>query len=396
MNRVSCVSATDSRVLKLLNSAIRPGIEEMSTQLHLLADGIEIRRKLSAILAGAASTVCIVMYIFSADESGRAVLSELIHAAQSGVSVRVIVDGFGSASTPDRFFAPLRDAGGQVQWFNTRWHPRYLFRNHQKFVIADGRTAIIGGFNIGAAYFGDGVESGWRETGIAVEGPSVKELQDYFEELWEALARGTVRLRDLTDWSGKARHPDKNVEWVISGPGLGRSLYGNYLRKDLIRASRLSVMMGYFVPSASLRRTIGRIARRGRVELVLPQTTDFPISRYAAWFTFGRLLRDGCEIHEYRPRPLHAKLIVADDIVYAGSANLDFRSLHLNFEMSVRVRDAVLAIDARQLIQKDIGLSRRITQEIYDQNSGIFQRLIRSASYALLRFDYFLSRKFLD
>ena len=151
MNRVSCVSATDSRVLKLLNSAIRPGIEEMSTQLHLLADGIEIRRKLSAILAGAASSVCIVMYIFGADESGRAVLSELIHAAQSGVSVRVIVDGFGSASTPDRFFAPLRDAGGQVQWFNTRWHPRYLFRNHQKFVIADGRTVIIGGFNIGAA-----------------------------------------------------------------------------------------------------------------------------------------------------------------------------------------------------------------------------------------------------
>ena len=173
--------------------------------------------------------------------------------------------------------------------------------------------------------------------------------------------------------------------------------YGNYLRKDLIRASRLSVMMGYFVPSASLRRMIGRIVRRGRVELVLPQTTDVPISRYASWFTFRRLLRDGCEIHEYRPRPLHAKLIVVDDIVYAGSANLDVRSLHLNFEMSVRVRDAGLAAEARRLIQKDIGLSRRITQEIYDQNSGIFQRLIRSAAYTLLsRFDYFLSRKFLD
>jgi cardiolipin synthase len=155
--------------------------------------------------------------------------------------------------------------------------------------------------------------------------------------------------------------------------------------------------MGYFVPTASLRRLIGRIARRGRVQLVLPHITDVPISRYAAWFTFGRLLRDGCEIYEYQPRPLHAKLFVIDDIVYTGSANLDIRSLQVNFEMSVRIHDSVLADEVRRLVEADIARSTRISSEIYARNSALFQRLLRRAAYALLsRFDYFLSRKLAD
>jgi cardiolipin synthase len=156
-------------------------------------------------------------------------------------------------------------------------------------------------------------------------------------------------------------------------------------------------MMGYFVPTASLRRLIGRIARRGRVQLVLPHITDVPISRYAAWFTFERLLRDGCEIYEYQPRPLHAKLFVIDDIVYTGSANLDIRSLQVNFEMSVRIHDSVLADEVRRLVEADIARSTRISSEIYARNSALFQRLLRRAAYALLsRFDYFLSRKLAD
>ena len=369
----------------------------MSSQFHLLPDGIEIRRELSAMAAGAVDSICVVMYMFSDDAAGHSVLSELANAARRGVRVKLIIDGFGSAFTPDRFFAPLSEAGGRIQRFNTRWHPRYWFRNHQKFVIADGRSALTGGFNIGNSYFGDGIKSGWREAGIRFDGSTVGELQDYFNTLWNALARGTVKLRDLTNATQPVHGSLRDVEWVISGPAIGRSLFGRYLRNDLMRSSRLSVVMGYFIPTASLRRTIGKIARRGKVELVLPQTTDIPFSRHAAWFTFRRLLRDGCEIYEYRPRPLHAKLIVIDDIVYIGSANIDVRSLHLNFEMSLRIRDAELAGQVRQLVQNDIGYSSRITQDIYNRNSSIFQRFIQRVSYTLLsRFDYFFSRKFLD
>jgi cardiolipin synthase len=156
-------------------------------------------------------------------------------------------------------------------------------------------------------------------------------------------------------------------------------------------------MMGYFVPTVSLRRMIGRIARRGRAELVLPAITDVPISRLAAWFTFGRLLRDGCNIYEYQPRPLHAKLVVLDDVTYVGSANIDTRSLHLNFEMTLRVRDIALAEQARALIKNDIRLSLPITRDIYERSSSLVQRLMRRIAYTLLsRFDYFVSKKLVD
>jgi cardiolipin synthase len=362
----------------------------------LLENGARIRRELSALIAGAAETISLMIYIFSNDESGHSVLSELVESAQRGVRVEIMIDAFGSSFTPDRFFAPLSQAGGTIRRFNTRWRPRYLFRNHQKFIIADGRAVLTGGFNIADHYFGDGVQTGWREIGIRVDGPSVSELQNSFQLFWESSANAGRKIRDMTGAMGRRRRPAGNVEWLLRSPGVRRGPHSDYLRKDLVRASQLSLVMGYFVPTVSLRRVLGRIARRGRAELVLPQTTDVPISRYAAWFTFRRLLRDGCEIYEYRPRPLHAKLMVLDDVVYAGSSNIDIRSLHLNFEMSVRIHDPGLAAQARQLVRRDIDLSTRITQEVYDRNSGIFQRVLRRFAYTLLSFDYFLSRKFVD
>ncbi len=369
----------------------------MQSEIALLASGLEIRSQLSGLLAAAEHSVCIIMYIFVDDASGRSVVAELAAAARRGVRVRLVIDGFGSGGASDRLFAPLRQAGGQVARFNTRWHPRYLFRNHQKLILADGRSALLGGFNIGDDYFGDGVKSGWREVGVRADGPAVQDLQVYFDRLWEALEGSHVTLRALSEAIVRHDSGGNDLEWIVSGPGLQMGRYGRLLRRDLRRASRLSLLMAYFVPTASLRRMIGRIAHRGRVELILPQATDIPLSRLASWSTFRRLLRDGCEIYEYQPRPLHAKVIVLDDVVYVGSMNLDTRSLHLNFELVLRVRDARLAGQARELIERDIALSRRITQDVYDQETGYTQRVARRLAYSLVsKLDYFLTRKFLD
>lgn len=374
----------------------------MTARLQLLENGLAVRRRLADAFAAAAGSICMVMYIFADDAAGQSVLGELVAAARRGVPVRIIVDGFGSGATSDRFFAPLAAAGGQVRRFNTVWHPRYLFRNHQKFVIVDASIALTGGFNIAEDYFGDGVTAGWRETGLAVEGEAAAALQGYFDGMWEALGRGEARLREIARLpvaAGKENEGEGTgtVEWVIGAPGIRRGAYDRRLRRDLIACSRLSVLMAYFTPPARFRRMIGRIARRGAVELVVPQQSDIAIARYAAWYTFRRLLRDGCRIHEYLPRPLHAKLIVADDVVYAGSANLDFRSLHLNFEMSLRVRDPALAAEVRGLIRHDIARSRPITQEYYDRNTDWWRRFLRWAAYSFLnRIDYYLTRRFLD
>jgi cardiolipin synthase len=369
----------------------------MNPSVQLLANGIEIRRSISEVVAGSRQSLSLMMYMFRSDEAGQSVLTELIAALHRGASVKLILDGFGSLYTPDRFFLPFLEAGGEIKKFNHRWRPQYLLRNHQKFIIADSQTALTGGFNIGDDYFGDGLKTGWREIGVRVDGRPVGDLQRYFNRMWEALAGDRFRLKSWTRIKPRGRVPRTDVEWLVSSPSIGRSEYGRSLRKDLKRSAELSLMMGYFVPTVSLRRMIGRIARRGRAELVLPAITDVPISRLAAWFTFGRLLRDGCNIYEYQPRPLHAKLVVLDDVTYVGSANIDTRSLHLNFEMTLRVRDIALAEQARALIKNDIRLSLPITRDIYERSSSLVQRLMRRIAYTLLsRFDYFVSKKLVD
>jgi cardiolipin synthase len=336
-----------------------------------------------------------MMYIYSDDNAGQSLLSELVGAAHRGVRVKIIIDAFGSLFTAHHFFDPLREAGGEIHRFNDDWRLLYFFRNHQKFVISDSTVALIGGFNIAEHYFSDGIENGWCEIGLRVQDAAVATLQAYFDRIWGAHSQKPLRLRDLIGFSVEEQNDEDELEWLVGSPGIRRSPYANSLRRDLARAHYLSVLMAYFVPSASLRRLLGRIARRGKVRLVLPHATDVPISRYAAWHTYKRLLSEGCEIYEYLPRPLHAKLLVIDDVVYVGSANIDFRSLHLNFEMTLRIQNAELAAEARELIHKTIGLSQRITQEVYDQNSGLLQRFIQRASYLLLsRFDFLISRKF--
>lgn len=362
--------------------------------IRLCPSGCDIRRDFSAAVAHATRSLSLMMYIFSTDDTARLLVGELAAAAKRGVHVKVVIDAFGSLFTPDDFFSELLDKGGEVRRFNGTLRSLYFFRNHQKFVVADSAIALIGGFNISEQYFGDGVDTGWVEVGVRVEDPAVIRLQGYFDRFWEATSRGSPRLRTFSEISVEGQDGGQRLQWLVGRPGFRRSPYAVRLRKDLSRAYRLSMLMAYFVPSISIRRALGRIARQGKVLLVLPFSTDVPISRFAAWHTYKRLLRDGCEIYEYLPQPLHAKLLVVDDVVYVGSANSDFRSMHVNFEMTLRIHDAEFASEAQRLVDHMISRSQRITREVYHQNSGLVQRIVQRISYLILsRFDFLISRR---
>ena len=96
-------------------------------------------------------------------------------------------------------------------------------------------------------------------------------------------------------------------------------------------------MVAYFLPTWRIRRDLTRIARRGgTVQLILPGKSDVLVSQLAGQSLYRRFLKAGVQIHEYQPQILHAKLIIADDIVYVGSANLDPRSLDINYELMIR------------------------------------------------------------
>lgn len=345
-------------------------------------------------IADARRTVLLETYIFEDGRVGRQFLLALIAAAQRGVRVTVLADALGSWLLPDNFFDPLRAAGGEVRFFNPLRLWRFGVRDHRKLLICDGRVAFVGGFNLADEYDGDGITRGWYDLGIRFEGELVAGLMKSFDEMF-ALAdfahKPLLRLRVFKKL--RRQKPASRGELCFSQPGSGPSPIQHALRHDLARAREVSIITAYFLPPRRLRRDLMRIARHGgRVRLILAGKSDVLVSQLAARNWYRRLLRAGVEIYEYQPQILHAKLIVCDHVVYVGSANLDVRSLKLNYELMLRFKDRDTALQAREVFNAALLHCRRIQLEEWLRSRSFWQRLRgRWANFLLARVDPFIS-----
>lgn len=357
------------------------------TVVQWLNTGNEAFPAMLDAISAARISVRLESYIYTDGLLGRKFLGVLVAAQRRGVRVQVLVDALGSWLLPDDFFAELTALGGAVQFFNPLQLWRLGVRNHRKLLVCDDRVAFVGGFNISDEYDGDGVERGWRDLGVRVEHPAlVAGLAASFSRLF-ALAdfhrKPLLRLRAFRPRRKKAGAFDGQL--LLSQPGLGPSPLQNALRHDLHRAQDVRLVTAYFLPTWKLRRGLTHAARRGaRVQLILAGKSDVPVSQLAGQHLYQRLLRAGVEIHEYQPQVLHTKLFVIDQAVYIGSANLDVRSLNLNYELMLRFEDERLAAEARAMVEATLVWSRRIERAAWRQSRAFWQRFKSDWAYFLL------------
>jgi cardiolipin synthase len=358
-----------------------------------LRTGNEVFPAMLAAIGTAQSSVCLETYIFAASPLGERFREALVSARRRGVRVRVLVDAMGSYGLPDEFWAPLRAAGGEARFFNPVTLKRFWFRNHRKLLICDGRVAFVGGFNIAPEYEGDGVNAGWRDLGLKIEGPLAAELGASFEEMFERADFRHKRFLRL-GWFDRNRAATGPGELILfSTPCRGQSPIKRALRGDLARARDVRIMAAYFLPTLRLRRDLARVARRGgRVQLILAGKSDVLLSRLAAQSLYRRLLNSGMEIAEYQPQVLHAKLIIVDDVVYVGSSNLDQRSLRINYELMVRFQNREMAEQARAIFAGALTHCRRVEWKGWSRSRTFWQRLKQRLAYFLLvRIDPYLA-----
>ena len=358
-------------------------------RLTLLPDGPERREALLALIAGARHSLRLIFYIYADDDSGRAVNDALIAAAGRGVRVRLIVDGFGSDDAADaRFFDPLEGAGIAVCRFSASFGRRYLLRNHQKLALADAEEApriLIGGFNIEDDYFGTAHDQAWRDLGLLVEGPAAARMAGYFDALdgWIRGPRGRLgRLnKRLSQWSDA----HGALRWLIGGPTRRLSPWARQIRRDMRAGRRIDIIAGYFTPSPSILRGLGKAAAAGAaVRVVTAVRSDNNATIAAARFTYSGLMKRGVAIHEYRPTKLHTKLYVIDDAVHIGSANFDMRSLFINMELMLRIEDAGFAAAVRRYVDGEIAESARVDEAGYRAATGPGQRVLQFLAYLLV------------
>ena len=154
-------------------------------------------------------------------------------------------------------------------------------------------------------------------------------------------------------------------------------------------------MSAYFLPSLRLLRELKRAAKRGaRVQLILAGKSDVLLMRLATRGLYASLLRAGVEVYEYKPQVLHAKLVIVDEVIYAGSANLDARSLNINYEVLARISDRRLAVEARRIFTSDLKHCERLERRAFRGARGWWGSVLeRFAFFVLARIDPYLARR---
>lgn len=347
------------------------------------------------MIRSATRTLDVCFYIFAEDAVSTRVRDELCVAAARGVAVTLIIDRFG-ASASDQFLHPLVEAGGRYFCYSPRLGLRYLIRNHQKMVIADGARALFGGFNIENDYFAPPEENGWNDLAIALEGDAVAGLNDWFARLvdWTDDPQPHFRAirRAVASWEWRSE--DGKVRWLVGGPTRGLSSWARCVTRDLREGEQLDIFMAYFSPPFPLLRRIARVARKGRTRLLMAAKSDNGATLGATRVLYHYLLKRGAKIWEFSPCKLHTKLLVLDDAVYLGSANFDMRSLYLNLEIVLRIEDAALAERMRAHIAHHIAASEAITPEVHAKRRTLFNRIRWAAGWVLVSvIDYTVTRR---
>ena len=370
------------------NAASAPGFRWLRT-------GEQCLDRMLDLIANARRSIHLEMYIFSPGEIGVRFREALVAARMRGVRVQVLVDALGSLTLPASFWEPLIKIGGEFRWFNPLSLERLAFRDHRKILVVDAERAVVGGFNIAPEYDGDGVSNGWRDLGIEITGPLGGALAESMEKMWAAADfrhRRLPRLRKRRDGDSKS---DGRWQLLLSGPGRDHHLLKRTLAHDIARAKSVKILCAYFLPPRRLRKELMRAARRGaKVQLILPGRSDVQLSLLASRRLYSRLLRAGVEIYEYQPQILHAKMVIIDGLVYAGSANLDVRSLGINYELLVRVSDPALTREGVEIFNDDLPHCLRIDDRAaWRRSRTVWQKLKERWAYFLLaRVDPYFAR----
>ena len=367
-------------------------------RLTFLPEGAQRWAALIALIDGAKTSLRLLYYIYTADRSGAAVRSALLRAMDRGVSVALLIDGFGSSDTHANYFRELHERGAKFCRFNPSFGRSYLLRNHQKLALADGETdqprILIGGFNIEDSYFGDPADKAWRDIGLLVEGPAAARVVAYYDALMSWALNRRSRMKTLRAVVRRFSEHEGPLQWQYGGPMQLKSPWALATIRDLARANDLEMVAAYFAPMGGMLKRIGQVARRGRARVITAAKSDNRATIDAARSTYARLLRRSVQLFEYQPTRLHSKLLVMDDVVHIGSSNFDLRSLYLNMEMMLRVHDPDFAIMMRSYFEHELGNSSPITADVL-RKAGWLQRLRwRIGWFLVTSLDYTITRRF--
>ncbi|NTV49408.1 MAG: cardiolipin synthase [Geobacteraceae bacterium] len=357
--------------------------------VELFHGGRQFFEALFAAIRSAEQTILLEYYLIHNDHLGIGLSRELVAAVQRGVKVKLIYDYIGCLETPASYFKNLSKHGVKLLPFNIPSFKRgfYWFdkRDHRKMTIVDGAQAFLGGFNIGDEYAGCVADKlSFRDLGFSIRGEAVSELETIFHETWSVEQGKAVTRADAEEKQKPcSKCGDAAVNIISGGPRQRRSYIREAFQVNIASAAEeILIATPYFVPGPRIIRSLLRAVRRGvRVRLLLPARSDVPLFLLLGRSSYATLLRGGVEIYELEREILHAKVMLIDEErTVIGSANLDQRSFHRNFEINCLVDNVQFGGQIRVLLLEEIDAARQIELDVHEQRGLIIRMMERVVS----------------
>ncbi|MDQ0219747.1 cardiolipin synthase [Peribacillus cavernae] len=350
----------------------------INTQTHILKNGEETFQEIKRKLAEAKDFIHMEYYTFRSDRLGKELIDILIDKVEKGIAVRFMYDAVGSISLSGSDIKKMEEAGIVIHPFlpikHGFYNQKFNFRNHRKIIVIDGKVGFVGGLNVGVEYLGEDEDIGfWRDTHVVLEGEAVQTLHAVFLLDWEYVC-GEMLFED--EHYMKSIPVDGNglVHVVSTGPET-QDMSDHFYAMISCATKSIWIASPYFVPNQAIRTALRIAAYKGvQVRIMVPEINDGFLTQYATRSYFPELLRSGIEIYTYKKGFLHKKIIIVDgDLASIGTANMDMRSFHLNFEVNLFLTGTDSIQDLVAHYEEDLQDCRRIRPvEFYKR--GVLER----------------------
>jgi len=357
----------------------------INNKVEALANGSNTYFRMLKDIKEAEESIHFEFFIIKDDNIGQEFKKALMNKAEDGIEVRVIYDSVGCWKLGKDYINDLKKSGVQVYAFAPVLFPllsRDLnYRNHRKIIVIDGKIGFTGGLNIGDEYLGKNDFLGfWRDTHLRIVGESVNSLQEIFIKDWEMVSKEYIshpkyfhRFKEIVG--------DSLIQIVSSGPDSEwQCIMKAYFMMIAKAQKRVWINTPYLVPEKSLRIGLITAALSGvDVRIIIPNKPDHYFVYWASRDNIEELLRAGVKIYTYEKGFIHSKIILVDSIVgTVGTANLDYRSLEINYEVNAFIYDENIVKVLEKHYLRDLKHSKEIILEEH-LDRGIKEKFLEAA-----------------
>jgi len=366
-----------------------------NNSVELIRGGAPFFTLLEKLIDGARESIHLQIYIYEDDETGTRIAQALIRAAQRGVKIYMLLDGYASRPLSDSStLKEIRDAGIHFRWFEPLFRGHNFFvgrRMHHKVVVVDKTQGLVGGLNISNRYNDIDGQPAWLDWAAHTQGECVTDLFNRCIQMWfkrSQIAKNYAVRTPYTSSSDCFVRMRVN-DWARNKNQISRS----YIEMMQRATATITIMSSYFMPGRVLRRNMRLASKRGvKIRIIMTGVSDIPLAKAAERFFYPWLLRRNIEIYEYQRKVLHGKMATYDGYwVTVGSYNVNDLSAYASIELNLDIHDQGFSkkVDATldEIIKQDC---TRITEETLSRSTHIWNTAFYRIAYSVVRLSLFV------